>query len=324
MTPMDESELRDELRHADAGVGPRPDALSASVIKRGRGVRQRRTVMAGVTAILLVGTGIGLGSALNGANRDAIPAGTPSASPSSTQTHSVSPTPAPTVTPTPTATATTTATATVTVTVPATSNVPPAPTYDASLGLPTDFGDVGDAKMPHEISGAGTWNLAEVRVGCGSTPFTLPALGQLAGGKSAVVESEGESYGSESVLVFTSEAAAAEFMTQLSQEMRACVAEGPTLDEPSQGSPVLRNHKALHVDPTRPDALTLSFWTEAQLEGDDQWGTYPGGDFSYWARKGAVVIRAEWAGEYVGDIVSTQPDSHDELRTTVLDALEKA
>ena len=63
---------------------------------------------------------------------------------------------------------------------------------------------------------------------------------------------------------------------------------------------------------------------EAQLEGDDQWGTYPGGDFSYWARKGAVVIRAEWAGEYVGDIVSTQPDSHDQLRSTVLDALGKA
>ena len=215
------------------------------------------------------------------------PLPTSSALPTATATPSVKPSPAATgitTRPTPPPRRTTTP--------PTTQATPLAPT-----DIPGDLGTVPEGfTLPEENRpGDGETSAFTTTVWRASCPDRVLTLASASGLTATRIK---ESIGPESavahgLLVFTDEAAAEAFMTELRTQLGACVAEGPAEDD-------WRTAQA-----TRPvtglgeEALSVSSWS--QWNAGTEWVDGPGAGVEYIARQGPHVVLTEEGGEYVGD-----------------------
>ncbi len=95
------------------------------------------------------------------------------------------------------------------------------------------------------------------------------------------------------LMVFTDDAAAQAFMTELGTELKGCVPEGPDED----GWRTVQQTRDL-AD-LGEEALAVGSWS--QWNTGDAWVDAPGGGMEYLARQGRYVVLASEGGEYVGD-----------------------
>lgn len=339
MSPIDENELRDELWFADAPApAPDPAALTEAVIARGRAIRTLRILVA-VIAALLAATLllIGFWTTLRPSNQDAVPLETPTVVPEPWQspaTPSAGPTPsasaAPTRTPTrrPSASARPTPSASASATPRPTASGRPSASatgtprpggsatasttparYGSRTEMPATFGDLGGFRLPHQGS-AGYEAIPMGVLSCDAYDgrVTLPALAELEAGRH-LNQTEGEAGQAEAVLVFRTEDAAAQFMSQLRTAARRC-ADAPLPTTRPAGDP----RTPFQVRTTGIGTDGLAVGSSSQLYEAGQWKDVPGGSLELWTRRGRAVVMSNVYGEYVGDVYADRSDVVTELR----------
>lgn len=274
MTPIDETDLRHELRD----VAPLDDDdLTAQVMGRGRTVRTRRRIVAGVSgvaALALIAFGA---SALVPLLRPTvgIPAGSPSVS------APVSPS-SPTAKPT---SATSTPTS------------PESPGGDSPL--PKALGTVA-VTLPHEgvKAQAGSeesdWTPTDwFYKACFSQPDAFSATSLKA---SKVIQMLGpQTVETEGALVFATEQDAAAFLKAMGPDRQAC---------DKHLSAKASRVRVDHVTPITAlngydESVAASVWVEELISG--KWHPVPDGGLYVMARKGNVVVFAQFGGEFVGN-----------------------
>ncbi|QIK70950.1 hypothetical protein G7070_06785 [Propioniciclava coleopterorum] len=335
MSPMDENQLRHELRHAAPDL-PDSATLGRAVAARGRSVRRRRAMVATAAVAVIAASGVTVWAALPREPRDAVPIQTPSASPTPTATPtSPSPTPTgPTATPNPT-TAGPTATPTGTRTSPGggpgtptarptASGGPATPTAPKKWGntieAPGSFGSLGTFTLSGDAApgrAKAGWTAGDsALVYCdASGRVQLGALGQVEAGRT-LMASEGESTSVQGVLVFPNDAAATLFLEQVRAGVTACQGRQPGTGTEGASRSVF--------ELTRPTGLgqqALTTGSHAQMFVNGAWTDAPGGDATLWVRQGRAVTFATEGGEYLGPVWSGRADVAGEMRATVRHAL---
>lgn len=295
MTPIDEFELRRELAATEPPAGASGTQLSSAAIRRGRTVQRRRTAVAVMATLLVVGSGIGIATMVL-PGRGTTPA-EPLPQPSVT-----APVETPTTPPDTTAPETTVPVETDTPT-----GAPTEPRWNAVDRLPGEFGSTGDAaplhwQTPAEGDNAAWESSDEYVFVCGETPIEVSTLAAATGGKTTSAVGP-ESVNSESVLTFATEDEAADFLAQLRQLVSQCAEQPPHVQEPmDEYSPTVRTHVAV-ADEAKwgEDAFVWSTWTEAALSEGEDFQSFPGGSIGVWARNGNLVAMASHGGEYLGN-----------------------
>lgn len=295
MTPMDENELRREL--AQVTVPQRDDsALTASVIARGRGIKRRRGIVAALAVALVAVGGIGLGVSLmpgeTTAPATASPSPVPSTSPSQTQTPTVQ-SPSPTL-PAPSASA---------------SPSPAAPAFTPVWTdpgkLPGQVGDLGGRALPldsHEPAIAEeSLEAQDTEVFCLQEPLTFPALTQLTGGHTMVLNAP-TSVEWQTVLIFRDEASAVEFMAQLREQGQACLDAGITEPTVADGIAYRSVPTFRDLEDLGDEGTVLGGYSEVSHDDQRSWGLAPDASAGFWAREGNVVGAAFLGGEAAGDM----------------------
>lgn len=306
MSPMNPDELRAELLWTQANA-PAPDAdLAASIIARGHRTQRRNRIVASVAALaVLAGGGYGV-STLWRPTQEAIPIGTPSASPTPTATMSETPSSGPSPSGTPQASVAPSA-------LPSTTQ-PPSFTPTWGTRPPASFGELGAFRLRHEGVGAdgeqGAWTPSVWEVRCGDSPV-LPLQDAVAGRRIASTGPVGVE--DESILVFRDEDAARAFMSWHSRTWPRCNAPAPDPDQPWL-------HFAISsLSSLGDEALVARVWEQGQSDG--QWVNRPGGTITLLVRSGRAVVSASTSGEYVGDQYHTDPSIIADLRRTADHAL---
>ncbi len=265
MSPIDENELRDELWFATPASGPRPDALGAAVITRGRGVRRRRVAAASLAAVAVVAlAGVGVWNVLPRGDQHAVPAQTPTAT-------AVSPVPRPGM-------------------IPADSG-----TALRDRPLPLEKDPVPDEMGPVE-SHEESVTCADGRV------VDLPSLAGLDASRLRGRTDAGDGYRQDGVLVFRSEADASAFMAELGRTLAACDPVGPPGDNTgTPEEPVIERTRMATGPGTDPGQAAFSVRTWIERNVDGAWLEAPGGTLILWGQRGRTVAFHSYSGEYVGD-----------------------
>lgn len=199
---------------------------------------------------------------------------TPSAQPSTTPKASATPSRTPSRTPSATPK-------------PRSGNTAPATTGQ----LPAGFKLLHEGVPANDDTSA--WELASWGYGCPSHVPVFASFSSLAASRN--IEATGiEWAGSETILVFTTDAAATRFLSDLQNANTACA--GPS-DEPNT-----RTRTA--ADPfTGPwDAgVALRAWDEYTADSGATWTPRPGAALDLVVRRGRAVMISTVGGEYVGD-----------------------
>ena len=218
------------------------------------------------------------------------------------QTLTTTPAPAP-ITSGPTATASaptqpgTTAAQTPTTTaskkpsVTATPGAPPT-AAPATMGtLPDGFRLLNEGTPQQEDISA--WELAPWAYGC---PSKVPVFGSLTSlTASRNIEASGPEWGaSETILVFTTDAQARQFLTELQAVNAGCAGPGD-----DAGSRI--QTKAEAFEGTWESGLSLRMWDEATTDGGTTWTPRPGASLVLAAQKGKAVTLSSQGGEFMGD-----------------------
>lgn len=321
MSPIDENELRDELRFAEPASSPRPDALGAAVVARGRAVRRRRTALASVATVAVVAlAGVGVWNVLPRDGQHAVPSTqtpTPSASPVDT--------PLPSVTSTPTTAPT-----------PPTPAAPPpgsTPTWAYPGGphkgvVPSDFGTaLQDRTLPREretgVKEYGPFEPMALPINCANgVEVELTTLQMLEASRMRSRVMAGDSSEMDGALLFPTDSDARAFITELGHVLATCDPVGPA-NSHSDMDPVDRTRIATSVLTGAGDeAIAVRYWTERQLD-PSRWVEAPGGTLELWARSGRLVAYHSLSGEFVGDpLREGDPGSRDhQVLVELLDAL---
>lgn len=280
MSPMNETELRQELARVD--VGYHDDfGLSHDVIDRGRRVRRRRTVAVTAAFVLLAGGGIGI-AASAWMPRQTIPA---------SPVPSVSvPAPLPTESPG---------------SPDATSPAATLPTWTDTRRLPDRFGDVTGLKLPLDAETSTEWRTVEPHenypISCGGQRLAIDALRKVVAGRN-LTSSGQESFDGQAVLRFASAADAESFMNELWVAARDCSQRGPSDPEPSDLGMVVREASVFAdgFGEIGDESFAFGTYTEASEDGGRTWTPFFGAGLSVWARQGDRVALAEVGGEMGG------------------------
>ena len=333
MSPMEERELRDELRAAAPDL-PASDSLGRAVMARGRAVRRRRAMVATAAVALVAASGVTVWATLPRDTRDAIPVQTPSVTPTPSRT----PTPAPTPTGsagTPSPTAATGAPSPSRATpsgTPATPSGRPTASGTPSTGAPKkwgqtvnapgSFGDLGGFTLAADASpgkAKAGWTAGDsALVYCDATGrVSLPALADVEAGRT-LMSGEGESASVQGVLRFVTEASAQRFLQQVQAGVIACDGAQPKTGSDGASRSVSETSK-----PAGLGQQALVTGSHAQQYVSGAWANAPGGDATLWVRQGRTVTFATEGGEFVGPVWSGRPDIATELRGTVQHALRQ-
>lgn len=270
MTPIDEVDLRHELR--DVAPLDGDDGLTAQIIGRGRKVRTRRRIVAGLSGVAALALVAVAGITLVPLLRPTV--GVPVGSP--------------------------------TVTAPATPSAPSSvrpSTSPATPGgdspIPKSVGKV-DIKLPHEgqKGPAGgeesDWTLTDwFYKACFTQPdaFTAATLK----GSKVIQMLAPQTVETEGALVFASEQDAAAFLKAMGEGRQVC------------DKALSANNSRVRVDHVTPitalngydESLAASVWVEEKVDG--KWHPVPDGGLYVMAREGNVVVFAQFGGEFVGN-----------------------
>ena len=285
MSPLREDDLRTELWYAQPGVAASTaNDLAGAVIRRGRGVRRRRTVAAGVAVVAVAAASV-FGLTQLTAPQRAVPITSMSPSPAASPTPSAVPTP--TAQPSPSATPSAG---------PATSTTPSsAGGWTDTTRWPGAFGDLGDFRLLHDGVPATAmetaWEPSDELVLACDAPQTFPSLRTLTAGRQ--IGSTGpESYLAEGVLVFATEDDARAFLHELAAATASCAVTSSDPDYQTRTA-------SAAPEGVGDEALVWSTWTERTIDGVT--GATPGGSATLYVRSGRAVTMASASGEFVGD-----------------------
>lgn len=335
MSPMDERELRHELRHAAPDL-PASDTLGRAVMARGRALRRRRAMVATAAFALVAASGVTVWATLPRDTQDAIPVQTPSMTPTPTLTPTPSATPSgstgtpsPTATPTaPTSTKPTPARSSTVATPSGKPTASGAPSTSAAkkwgqtVNAPGSFGDLGGFTLAADAAPGKAkpgWKAGDsALVYCDATGrVTLPALADVEAGRT-LMSGQGESASVQGVLRFATEASAQRFLQQVQAGVSACDAAQPTAGTDGASRWVSETSKPSGLG---QQALVTGSHNQQFVTG--AWTNAPGGDATLWVRQGRTVTFATEGGEFVGPVWSGRPDIAAELRGTVQHALKQ-
>lgn len=183
--------------------------------------------------------------------------------------------------------------------------------------IPGSYGTLGDVTLAHDSQGWGTTDAFVFLCNQDAErSATFPALAELEAAELLVSPGEGEGGDSEAILVFTTQPAAENFMTQLRTAVHACE-QVPLADTLPEGEP-----RWVHAStPYEAGEDAFLVGSHAELLVDGTWRESPGADVAMWVRQGRAIALAGSGGEYVGNVYTLRPDVIAELRAVIDHAL---